>query len=114
MESKELHDTLSEKVITCWAAYREKLLALSSEQLIDKASEIAAAQFVVNELTESLDTYPDHLLENLLRYDDPLEAVREQWMENLCGDHSTEFESALWQFYKYGPNPEDFSGMTMT
>lgn len=114
MESKELHDTLCERVETCWDAYRENLLTLSSEQLIDKATEIAAAQFVVNELTENPDAYPDHMLENLLRYDDPLEAMREQWMENLCGDHSTEFESALWQFYKYGPNPEDFSGMAMT
>lgn len=114
LESKELHETLREKVEGCWAAYREKLLTLPSEQLIDKASEIAAAQFVMNELTESPDTYPDHLLENLLRYDDPLEAMREEWLEGQCGDHSTQFESALWQFYKCGPNPEDFSGMEMT
>ena len=115
MESKELHDTLCEKVMTCWAAYREKLLTLSSEQLIDKAAEIAAARFVMNELTESPGVYPDYLLENLLRYDDPLEAMREQWMDHQCAaDPSIDFEHALWQFYKYGPNPEDFSGMTMT
>lgn len=114
MESKELHEALREKVTACWSAYRESLLALPSEQLIDKAAEIAAAQTVVNELTGSPGAYPDYLLENLLRYDDPLEVMREQWMNHQCVDPSPDFEHAMWQLDKYGPHPEDFSGMEMT
>ena len=80
MERAELHSKVEEKLTECWDAYRDTLLALTPSQIIDKASEIAAARSCLNELAENPEYYPEYLLEHLLQYDDPLEILREQWI----------------------------------
>lgn len=106
MERTDLHSRLEEKLSECWSAYQTGLLALPPERIIEKAAEIAAARFCYDELTENPSAYSDNLLESLLEHDDPLELLREQWLDEQYVDHSGEFEHALWSLWDHGPPPE--------
>ena len=44
-------------------------------------------------------------MESLLEYDDPLELLREQWLDEQYVDHSGEFEHALWSLWDHSPLP---------
>ncbi len=105
MEKEELHSRLESKLANCWDAYVEDLLKQSPSVLISRAGEIAAASLCYDELVGSYTCYPEDLLEHLLQYDDPLEAIRDQWIEEQDSDHSIDFEHALWSLREYGPEP---------
>ena len=77
VENNELHAQLAQKVDNCWSAYVDRLLKLSPSAVISMADEIAAADFCYDQLTACADRYPDELLEHLLRFDNPLEAMRD-------------------------------------
>lgn len=111
MERRDLHSRSEEKLSECWNAYQTELLALPPERIIEKAAEIAAARFCYDELTKNLSVYPDGLLEHLLEYDDPLELLREQWLDERCMDYSGELEHALWSLWDHGPLPADTPAM---
>ena len=116
MERAELHSKVEEKLTECWDAYKDMLLTLPPGQIIDKAGEIAAARSCLDELAEHPEYYPEYLLEHLLQYDDPLEILREQWMDEQCVDHSGEMEHALWSLWDHGPLPDKnpaMGGMSM-
>ena len=114
MDEKELHAKLAKKVSACWESYVERLLKFSPSALISLADEIAAASFCHDQLTSSPSFYPADLLEHLLRFDNPLETMREQWMSEQNVDYSDEFEHALWSLREYGPEPEEpTQNMTM-
>ena len=114
MDERELHAKLAEKVTACWESYVEKLLKFSPSALISLADEIAAASFCYDQLTSSPGIYPADLLEHLLRFDDPLETMREQWMDEQNVDYSDEFEHALWSLREYGPEPGEEPTQDMT
>ena len=109
MERDELHSKLEIKLIDCWNAYVDRLLTLQPIEIIGKSAEIAAARFCYDELTENPAAYPDLFLEYLLGSDDPLEAVREQWLEEQSGDHSGDLEHVLWSLWDHELLPEDLS-----
>lgn len=111
MERTGLHSKLEEKLTECWNAYQAELLALPPERIIEKAAEIAAARFCYDELTENFSVYPEDLLEPLLEHDDPLELLREQWLDEQCVDHSGEMEHALWSLWDHGPLPDETPAM---
>lgn len=111
MEKEELHSRLEEKLAECWDAYQARLLTLPPDQIIDKAEEIAAARLCMKELTESAAYYPSHYLEHLLEFGDPLEAIREQWIDEQDVDCSEDMEHALWSLWDHGPLPDDFPAM---
>ena len=104
VNKEELVRQLSQKVDASWDAYVEELLQLSPSVLISLADEIAAASFCCDQL--KCDSYPDSLLEHLLRFDDPLTAVRDQWMEDRP-DYAEGFEQTLWDLQEFGPEPEN-------
>ena len=114
MDEKELHAKLAEKVTACWESYEKKVLKFLPIALLGMVDEIAAASFCYNELTENIGNYPADLLEHLLRFDDPLEAMREQWMSEQNVDYSDDFEHALWSLREYGPEPEEEPTQDMT
>ena len=64
-------------------AYESAMLQRPARSIFAKASEIDAARTCFEELTLNAKAYPDDLLEHLLRFDDPLKAMREQWMQEL-------------------------------
>ena len=111
MERAELHSILGQKMNECWNAYMDRLLPLPPIQIIGKAAEIAAARTCYDELTESPGSYPENLLEHLVGFDDPLEVLRERWMDEHCGDQSIDVEHALWSLWDYGPHPDQAPGM---
>lgn len=107
MEKRDLHSRLERKLSECWNAYQAELLALPPERLIEKSAEIAATRFCYDDLTGNPSSYPDYLLEHLLKLDDPLTAVREQWMEEQCMECSSAVEHALWSLWDHGPLPDE-------
>ncbi len=109
MERDELHSKLEMKLIDCWNAYVDRLLTMKPIEIIGKAAEIAAARFCYDELTENAAAYPDLFLEYLLGANDPLEAVREQWLEEQSGDHSDDLEHALWSMWDHELLLDDMS-----
>lgn len=117
MSQKELHDKLREKVTVCWAAYEENILRLPSHEIFGQAEEIASTRFCYHELVDNPGSYSEDLLEHLLRFNDPLETMRDQWISEQSADLSEEFEHALWRLKDSGPAPDlsEFSagGMTM-
>ena len=106
MTTEEIHSALIEKVEKSWGIYQTQMLQLPAQILFTKADEIAAARFCCNELTDNLPAYPDHMLEHLLQFENPLEIMREEWMDVQCVEHSMEFEHALWSLWDHGPVAE--------
>ena len=106
MTTEEIYTVLTEKVGQNWAEYQERMTQLSPDTLFMKADEIAAARLCLNEPTENQTAYPEHFLEHLLQFDNPLEIAREQWMDEQCIDYSTDFEHVLWSIWDHGPEPE--------
>ena len=77
----EIHTYLAKKVEAAWTAYEEAMLQRPARSVFAKAAEIDAARTCFEELVLNAKAYPDDLLEYLLRFDDPLEAMREQWIQ---------------------------------
>ena len=111
MEREELQSKLETKMRICWNAYMDTLLALPPIQIIGKAAEISAAPFCCDELTENTAAYPELFLEYLLGFDNPLEVLREQWMNEQCVDHSDELEHAMWLLWDRGSAPDELHTM---
>lgn len=106
MDKHELHEKLAEKVGKCWDSYVESLLKCSPSELISRAEEIAAANFCHDQLAHCASFYSGDLLEHLLRFNDPLETMRDQWIEEQNVDFSDEFSHALWSLREYGSEPD--------
>lgn len=105
MEREELHSILEKKMSDCWSAYMDSLIPLPPMQIIGKATEIAAARTCYDELMENTASYPECLLEHLLGFDDPLEVLRERWLDERCGDASIDVEHALWSLWDHDIQP---------
>lgn len=84
-----------EKIASNWQAYREKLLALPKEVLIDRAEEIAAVKLSREVLTILSLSRND--LDYLDRFSDPLQVVAESWLSEQDGDQSAALDHALWE-----------------
>ncbi len=116
MEKGILRARLKDKLDKCWTAYRDSLLTLAPARIIERAAEIASASFCHDQLTNNSILYSEDLLGYLLQFDDPLEAIREQWMEEQAVDLSGELNHALWSLRECGPklkNGPAMGGMTM-
>ena len=74
----------------------------------ERADEIAAARFCYDQLTENLTSYPVEYLEYLLRFEDPLSVVRDQWVSEQNVDYSDEFEHALWTIQNERAAEQDY------
>lgn len=103
MNKEELVQQLSQKVDAAWGTYVDKMLRLSPSELISQAEEIAATSFCCDQIKSGV--YPTELLEYLFHLDDPLAAVRDQWLEDRP-DGVEEFENVLWSLREFGPEPE--------
>jgi len=107
VEENTLYARLKERLDECWTAYRDSLLTLTPEQIVERAPEISATRFCYDMLANNNVCCPNHLLEHLLQFDDPLEAIREQWTDEQCVDLSGELEHAIWSLWDHGPNPNE-------
>lgn len=86
-----LFDRLQEN----YASFVAQWSALSSSDMIEKAEKIYAAQMVKEHLMGSVD---EQQAEWLLRFENPLEIVRDKWIEENGMEmvHDEDFSHALW------------------
>jgi len=96
MERKEIETMLREKLEANYAAFMQEWLGLEPVRLIEKAEEIAATKLVYDELKDG--GYSTDYLEYLLRFKNPLQVVRDKWIEETGSEmvHDDELTHALW------------------
>ena len=75
-------------------------LALEPSSLIEKAEEVAASKLVYTELKSGI--YSAEFLEYLLRFENPLEVVRDQWIDEQNVAHDDEMSHTLWNISDKG------------
>lgn len=96
MTVDDIREALRQKIAQGWSDYKANILWRPSSEVFDRAGEITAARFCYEQLTENLNSYPAEYLEYLLRFEDPLSVVQEQWTSEQDVDQSEEFKHALW------------------
>lgn len=79
MKQKEIKEEFFEKLEANYISFMREWMELEPLQLIEKAEEIAATKLVYNELKNG--RYTTDCLEYLLRFKNPLEVVRDKWIE---------------------------------
>lgn len=89
-QQKEL---LQKRLEENYAIYLSQLAKMSFADLIELAPEIAAARVVCDELQTSCSEQEAAVL---LQFDDPLEVVRDQWLEEEKVSHDQEMDHVLW------------------
>lgn len=96
MKHNEIERELSEKLEANYISFMREWMQLEPIQLIEKAEEIAAIKLVYEELKGG--GYSTDHLEYLLRFKNPLEVVRDKWIEENGFDmvHDNELSHALW------------------
>lgn len=82
MTKEEIIKNLRQKLRMNYEEYLRRLNAMAPPDLIEQAAEIAAAKRAYDLLTDGKGYYDTELLEYLLRFENPLEVVRDQWMTN--------------------------------
>lgn len=100
MERKQIIEMLREKLDLNWNDYMGKLGRLSKGSLIEKSDEITATRFVYNELYGG--GYPEDYMEYLLRFENPLEVARDQWISEQSVNHNEELNHVLWNLMDKG------------
>ena len=99
---KDLKVQFSEKIAECHQCYKNQWKALDSDELIDRAEEIAAVQRLATAIPEVV---TDSEIEYLMKFKNPLEIVVEYWLNDsaynspLLGE---EIESVIYQIVDKG------------
>jgi hypothetical protein len=85
---------LKERLKANYEAYIQQLGQKPAGELIEMASEIAAAKFIYEELIVegAFGGYADYLLQ----FEDPLEVLRDNWLGNEACDRHEEIDHMLW------------------
>ena len=108
MTADEVREALRQKLRERWSEYSAEMLQRPSTEIFERADEIAAARFCCDQLTESSISYSVEYLEYLLRFEDPLSVVRDQWVSEQNVDYSDEFEHALWTIQNSQDAEQDY------
>lgn len=95
MTKKEIKKMIRNKLEVNYNAYIQQLQTLPKASLIEQAFQIAATRLVFRELCES--SYKTKYMEYLLRFQNPLEAVRDHWLsEHIVPLEGDNMEHVLW------------------
>lgn len=108
MQRKEIEKELSEKLEANYISFMREWLKLEPLQLIEKAEEIAATKLVYEELKNG--GYDAGHLEYLLRFKNPLEVVRDKWIEENGPEmvHDEDMDHALWSIADMRDAEQDY------
>lgn len=106
MTDKEIREALAEKIERNMQTYERRLFSWDQGVLVGRANEIAAAGLCYNELIGN--EYPAEDLEYLLRFEEPLMVIRDQWLAEQNVDHSEAFAHALWSVRDSRAAEEDY------
>lgn len=107
MTDKEMIDILRKKLDRNMAIYQKEWQQKPASELVDMASEIAATKFVYDEMSGG--SYPPDYMGYLLRFENPLEVVRDQWISEQTVDFSEELNHALWTLWDKGDAEQDYA-----
>ena len=108
MTESEVREALRRKLQEQWNTYSAEILRRPPTEIFERADEIAAARFCYEQLTENLTIYPAEYLEYLLRFQDPLSVVQDQWLSGQNVDYSDELEHALWTIQNERAAEQDY------
>ena len=95
MDKNEINKLLRRKLQANYEAYMRLLNSQSPPSLIEQAAEIAAVKKVYMMLMENRVPYDPEMLGYLLRLDNPLAAVRDQFMKNHSANPAVDMNAAL-------------------
>ena len=93
----DLKIQFSEKIAECHQCYKDQWKALDSDELIDRAEEIAAVQRLATAIPEVIN---DSEIEYLMKFKNPLEIVVEYWLNDSAYNSpllDEEIESVIYQ-----------------
>ena len=107
MTEQEMMTLLRKKLDRGMAQYRKEWQQKPASELVELASEIAAVQFVYQELAEG--SYSAEYMEYLLRFENPLEVVKDQWISEQTVDFSEELTHALWTLWDKGESESEYT-----
>lgn len=95
MNPTEVKRAFEEKLGRNYAQFVMSWLTMQSTELIEKAEEIVATKLMVELLPETASTED---MEYLLRFTNPLEVVRDKWIEENGSEmvHDDDMTHALW------------------
>ena len=94
MNREEILDRLRAKLTRNIDDFQRTWRSYTPSTIIAMSKTIYATQIAFNELCR--DKHPDDVLENLLRFENPLEVVRDQWInEHFTQDMSRAMGDAL-------------------
>ena len=106
MGDHDKEQRLRERLKANYETYIQQLKCKPAPDLIEMASEIAAAKFVYEKLSVegAFSEYADYLLQ----FENPLEVVRDGWMSEQSYDHHEELDHALWNMVDKGIGVGDY------
>ncbi len=99
MERKKLEKKLQERIEANYRTYLQQLQSRPASDLIEQATEIAAVKLVYDELMGGCN--PDYA-DYLLRFDNPLQLVSDQWLAEQNVSHADEMDNVLWSITDKG------------
>jgi len=108
MERKKLEKKLQERIETNYRSYLQQLQNRPASELIEQAAEIAAVKLVYDELMGGCN--PDYA-DYLLRFENPLQLVSDQWMTEQNASHADEIDHVLWSITDKGLGEGDYDMM---
>jgi len=94
LTKKEIEKMIRNKLEANYNAYIRQLQTLPADSLIEQAAQIAATKLVFRELCGG--GYKSEYMEYLLRFQNPLEVVRDQWLLEQNVPLDGNMEHVLW------------------
>lgn len=106
MEIKKLEKKLQELIEANYRSYLQQLRNRPVDDLIEQAAEIAAVKLVYDELMEGCN--PDYTV-FLIRFENPLQLVSDQWLTEQNVSHADEMGHVLWNITDKGLGEGDYA-----
>lgn len=100
MQEQDKERKLKERLKANYEAYIQQLKQKPAPDLIEMASEIAAAKFIYEEL--SIEGAFGDYANYLLQFENPLEVLKDGWIEAQNYDHHEELAHTLWKMAGQG------------
>lgn len=105
MSPEETSTALDKKLEQGMQNYIDHLAGLHSSKILALGDEIAATKFAYDELKGSSGKFAEYLL----RFENPLEVVRDAWLHESNTTHDEEFFHAMWGLMDKGAAEQDYS-----
>lgn len=106
MTEREKEQKLKERLKANYETYIQQLKTKPAPDLIEIASEIAAAKFIYEEL--SVEGAFGHYTDYLLQFENPLEVLKDGWLNRQNYDHHEELEDTVWRMVDKGIGVGDY------